>query len=101
MDLVRHDDGQLLEPVRSVTEEGIRPFRGGHNDIELFECRVDGVVIPHAYSDLHSKLLELLQVLVLLRGECAKRDDIERLHPAKEGSPDRDVGDDGFYGRCW
>src|SRR5256885_168904 len=92
MDLVRHDNRQLLEPVRPVSEKGVRSFGGCHDYVELFKGRINGVVVPDADSDLHPERFELLQVFVLLRGESTERNDVQRLPSAKYRGEDRQVG---------
>ena len=92
MDFVRHHDGQLLKPICPVSKEGVRPLRGRHDDVELFERWVDRIVISYTDPDSYSECLEFLEVIVLLRGEGTKRDNVQCLASAKYRRQNREVG---------
>jgi len=81
VDLVHYQDGEVSDPGGPISHQGVRLLRCGDYDLISAQPLVLLVQVSRADANGHAQLFELLEGIVLLRGQGPEGNDIERPAP--------------------
>ncbi len=94
VDFVGDDAGEVIDPLRAVPDERVHLLARGDDDVLRGEPIAVAVVVSGRDADGDAVLFELLELLFLLAGERAERDDVERFAAAGDARKHGEFGDE-------